>query len=316
MLSDYRRVEEEEILTLERAVAEQQAKVEGQDDARTRLERKVKMAFGKWRVDYQGHMREKYQPLVREIKQLHGKYTEVLRQREQEEVEREDAEVQKAKVAKMRARLHEEEQERLKQEARERLEEEERRLMEGHANTRRLDEAKEKIKQLWDALEVDPGERHAFYKKVLGQNTNMEVVKLCQVECGRQGRRLPVVQLITKVEAKQGQLEGLRREIKAAAMAGTSPAQMRGQDVERERLTGELAQLQEGLRVALDEYEAEMGQPLHYQGNRYTLNKPNNNNRSPSKGSQGNKKSPKGELVQYDSQTGRRTPRGSPSTWK
>jgi len=271
MLSDYRKVEEEDINALESAAQQQQAKLEGQDDAKTRLERKVKMAFGRWRIDYQGHMREKYQALVAEIKELHNKYTEVLREREHQELERDDNEKQKAKVNRMRAKLHQEEEGRLKKEARDRLEEEERRLHEGYANARRMEEAKDKIHSLWDALEVDPGERHGFYRKVLAQNTNMEVVKLCQVECGRMGRQLPLVQLITKVEALKAQLDSLRKGIKEAALAGTSPSQIREKDREKEGLVDELADLSHRLRIELEEYESETGQTFLVNGKPYAL---------------------------------------------
>jgi len=271
MLGDYQRVEEEEIARLEAAVSLQQEKVDGQEDARARLERKVKMAFGKWRVDYQSHMREKYQPLVREIKDLHGKYTSVLHEREQQETDRKNGELQKERVKAMRDKLHREEEERLKQEARERLEEEERRLNEGHANAKRLTEAKEKIQALWDSLEVPAEERHGFYKKVLNQNTSMDVVKLCQMECGRQGRRLPVAQLIAKVEAKNSQLDGLRKSIKEAALAGSSPSQMQQRDFDREQLSAEVAHLNEALRASLEEYEAETGSPFMYHGRPYTV---------------------------------------------
>jgi len=269
MLNQYRQLEEEEISRLEAAVATQQEKVEGKEDARTMLERKVKMAFGKWRVDYQGHMREKYQPLVREIKELHSKYTSVLHERQQQEIERGDTEAQRERMKAMRDKLHREEEARLKKEARERCEDEERRLHEGHANSQRLREAKEQIQTLWDALEVDGGERHAFYKKVLGQNTNMDVVKICQAECGRLGRQLPVIQLITKVEAKSGQLDTVRKSIKEAALAGSSPMQMQQRDTERDQLSAELTQLNEELRAALDEYEAETGQTMLYRGRPY-----------------------------------------------
>lgn len=271
MLNEYRRVEEDEIHRLEAAVAAQQEKVDGQEDSRVRLERKVKMAFGKWRVDYQNHMRDKYQPLVREIKDLHTKYTDVLQEREQQEADRKNADLQKERVKAMRDKLHREEEERLKQEARERREEEERRLHEGHANTKRLAEAKEKIRSLWDALEVDSTERHAFYKKVLTQNTSMEVVKMCQAECGRQGRRLPVAQLIAKVEAKSSQLDALRKNIKDAALAGSSPSKMQHHDLEREQVSAELAQLNEALRVSLEEYEAEAGSAFLYHGRTYAI---------------------------------------------
>merc|ERR1711934_1223304 len=169
----------------------------------------------------------------------------------------------------MRDKLHREEEVRLKKEAKERLEEEERRLHEGHANTERLHEAKERIKALWDDLEVDGAERHAFYKKVLALNTNMDVVKMCQTECGRLGRQLPIVQLITKVEAKSAQVDAVRKTIKEAALAGSSPMQMQQRDTERDYLSKELAQLKEQLSRALEEYEAETGQVMLYHGRPY-----------------------------------------------
>jgi len=80
-----------------------------------------------------------------------------------------------------------------------------------------------------------------------------------------------VIQLITKVEAKSSQLDALRKQIKEAALSGTSPAQMQQRDLEREQLSTELTQLSEALRVALDEYEAETGSQLMYMGRPYNV---------------------------------------------
>ena len=229
--------------------------------------RKLRIATQKWRAEYQERMEERYNAVISD---LESRIDKEVQERSKDHALRKEVEMlqhfmNSTELLDRRVSVAEEDTDSVRAKLKRRQREQEEESLKED-----IVEAAGKVRKLWKALESDPLEIVKFLSRVESiVPVQEELVQVYQEEVDRLNHKIPLLEMVTKFEFFQCQLDQLISTFNSSSHLFQSVQKQRSHDREKALLFVELAQTAVQLVESIKKYEERNKESFLYHGKRF-----------------------------------------------